>query len=96
MPVLTCSGSWTCRPASSTTSSPTAQTTEDSKAVTAGSVNVAALERVDGDRAVVLVAATSEVTNASGARQDPRPFRMSVTVTREGEQCKMSDVEFVP
>jgi Mce-associated membrane protein len=45
---------------------------------------------------VVLVAATSEVTNASGARQDPRPFRMSVTVTREGEQCKMSDVEFVP
>jgi Mce-associated membrane protein len=72
------------------------KTAEDSKAVTAGSVNVAALERVDGDRAVVLVAATSEVTNASGARQDPRPFRMSVTVTREGEQCKMSDVEFVP
>jgi Mce-associated membrane protein len=72
------------------------KTAEDSKAVTKGTVNVAALERVDGDKAVVLIAATSEVTNASGARHDPRPFRISVTVTREGEQCKMSDVEFVP
>ena len=72
------------------------KTAEDSKAVTKGTVNVAALERVDGDRATVLVAATSEVSNVNGASQDPRPFRISVTVTREGETCKMSDVEFVP
>ncbi len=72
------------------------KTAEDSRAVTKGTVNVAALERVDGDRATVLVAATSEVSNVNGARQDPRPFRISVTVTREGETCKMSDVEFVP
>lgn len=72
------------------------KTAEDSKAVTRGSVNVAALERLDGDQGVVLVAATSEVSNVSGARQDPRPFRISVTVTREGQECKMSDVEFVP
>jgi Mce-associated membrane protein len=72
------------------------KTAQDSQAVTKGSVTVAALERVDGDQAVVLIAATSEVTNVSGARQDPRPFRISVTVKRDGEQCKMSDVEFVP
>ena len=72
------------------------KTAQDSKAITKGSVNVAALEKVVGDQAVVLVAATSEVSNISGARQDPRPFRISVTVTREGEACKMSDVEFVP
>ena len=30
------------------------------------------------------------------AKQDARPFRMSVTVTRDGDTCKMSDVEFVP
>lgn len=72
------------------------KTAEDSKAVTKGSVSVAALERLDGDQGVVLVAASSEVSNISGARQDPRPFRISVTVTREGEECKMSDVEFVP
>lgn len=72
------------------------KTAEDSKAVTKGTVNVAALERVDGDKAVVLIAAVSEVTNAGGAKQDPRPFRMSVTVDRAGDTCKMSDVEFVP
>lgn len=72
------------------------KTAEDSKAVTKGTVNIAALERVDGDKGVVLVAATSEVTNAGGAKEDPRPFRMSVTVDRDGDTCKMSDVEFVP
>lgn len=71
------------------------KTAEESQAVTKGTVNLAALDSVDGDRAVVLIAAISEVTNVNGARQDPRPFRMSVTVTREGEECKMSDVEFV-
>ena len=49
----------------------------------------------DGEGAV-LVAASSTVTNAGGARADPRPWRMSVTVTREGDTWKMSDVEFVP
>jgi len=72
------------------------KTAQDSQAVTKGSITVAALEKVDGDRAVVLIAAVSEVSNVSGARQDPRPFRISVTVTRDGEECKMSDVEFVP
>lgn len=72
------------------------KTAEDSRAVTTGSVNAAALDTVDGDRAVVMVVATSRVTNANGANQDPRPFRMSVTVTRDGDTCKMSDVEFVP
>ena len=30
------------------------------------------------------------------AKDDPRPFRMSVTVTCSEDPCKMSDVEFVP
>lgn len=72
------------------------KTAVDSKAVTSGTINAAALNSIDGDRALVLVAATSQVTNAKGANQDPRPFRMSVTVTRDGDTCKMSDVEFVP
>ena len=72
------------------------KTAEESKAVTLGKVNAAALDGVDGDRARVLVAATSVVSNAKGAREDARPFRMSVTVSRDGDTCKMSDVEFVP
>lgn len=73
-----------------------AKTAEGARTVSKGTVKVAALESVDGDRGVVLVAAVSEVSNANGARQDPRPFRINVTVTREGGTCKMSDVEFVP
>ena len=64
--------------------------------VTKGEVKAAALETATADSAVVLVAAVSQVTNASGAREDPRPFRMSVTVTRDGDRFKMSGLEFVP
>ena len=71
-------------------------TAVDSQAVTTGTVSAAALDAVDGDQARVLVAATSVVSNARGAKRDARPFRMSVTVTRDGDTCKMSDVEFVP
>lgn len=72
------------------------QTAEQSKAVTKGSVKAAALESAGTDGGVVLLAVSSEVTNANGARADPRPFRMSVTVTRDGGQFKMSNLEFVP
>lgn len=71
-------------------------TAEKSNAVTLGSVSAAALEWAQADSGVVLVAASSQVTNSNGARDDPRPWRMSVTVTRAGDQVKMSDVEFVP
>lgn len=71
-------------------------TAEKSKAVTKGTISAAALESSEADSAVVLVAASSQVTNASGAKEDPRPWRMSVTVTRDGDKVKMSDVEFVP
>jgi len=48
------------------------------------------------DSAVVLVSATSRVTNAAGAKQEPRSWRLSVNLQREGDQIKMSKVEFVP
>lgn len=72
------------------------KTAEQSKAVTVGTVKSAALEKADGDTGVVLLAASSTVTNANGAHQDPRAWRMSVTVARDGAQYKMSNVEFVP
>ena len=72
------------------------KTAIDSKAVTKGSVRVAALQSVKEGSGVVLVAASSKVTNASGAKEDTRPWRMRVTVARDGDIWKMSDVEFVP
>lgn len=72
------------------------KTAQQSKAVTVGSVKSAALDKETPDGAVVLLAASSTVTNANGAHQDPRAWRMSVTVARDGDKYKMSNVEFVP
>ncbi|WP_414686075.1 hypothetical protein [Mycobacterium sp.] len=71
---------------------------EQSKVVSQGSVQAAAVElgTMTRDSAVVLVASTSEVTNAAGAKQDPRNYRLIVTVARDGGQLKISKVEFVP
>lgn len=71
---------------------------EGSKVVEQGSVEAAAvdLDSMTNDSAVVLVASKTDVTNAAGAKQDPRNFRLIVTVTREGDRLKMSKVQFVP
>ncbi|PJE20967.1 MAG: hypothetical protein CK431_24295 [Mycobacterium sp.] len=69
---------------------------EQSKVVTEGTVNAAAIESMDGRTAQVLVSATSRVTNSAGAKDEPRAWRLRVTVTEEDGQYKMSKVEFVP
>ena len=69
---------------------------EQSKVVTQGTVNAAAVQSVDGNSALVLVAATSRITNAAGAKDEPRNWRLKVTVTEDGGQYKMSKLEFVP
>jgi Mce-associated membrane protein len=74
-----------------------AKVVEQSKVVEQGAVQAVAvdLDSMTNDSAVVLVASTSEVTNAAGAKQDPRTFKLIVTLTRDGDQLKMSKVEFV-
>jgi Mce-associated membrane protein len=68
-----------------------------SKSVTEGTVNAAALESVNGDSAVVLVSATSQITNAPpGKDEPPRIWRLRVTIAEVGGQYKMSKVEYVP
>ncbi|MBX7453894.1 hypothetical protein GR927_38470 [Mycolicibacterium sp. 3033] len=69
---------------------------QDSKVVTEVTVSSSAVQQMDDDSAVVLVAASSRVTNAAGAKQEPRNWRLSVDLKREGDQIKMSKVEFVP
>lgn len=69
---------------------------EQSKVVTQGTVNAAAVQSINGDFALVLVAATSHITNAAGAKDEPRNWRLKVTVKNDGGQYKMSNVEFIP
>ena len=68
----------------------------DSKAVTETNVTATAVESMTDDTATVIVAATSRVTNAAGAKQEPRAWRLSVNLARDGGQLKLAKVEFVP
>ena len=69
---------------------------QESKVVTEVTVNATAVESMSDDSAVVLVSASSRVTNSAGAKQEPRSWRLSVDLKRDGGQIKMSKVEFVP
>lgn len=69
---------------------------QDSKVITEVTVNATAVESMTDDSAVALVSASSRVTNSAGAKQEPRSWRLSVNLQREGDQIKMSKVEFVP
>jgi Mce-associated membrane protein len=69
---------------------------QESKAITEGTVNGAALESMDEHSAKVLVCATSRVTNKPDAKDEPRTWRLKVTVADDGGHYKMSKVEFVP
>ena len=48
--------------------------------ITDVTVTATAVESMTTDQAVVLVAATSRVTNSAGAKQEPRAWRLSVNL----------------
>ncbi|GFG74597.1 hypothetical protein [Mycobacterium botniense] len=68
----------------------------NSKISTKASVDAVAVESMTDNSAVVLVAAKSEITNPDKTKQPPPPWRLSLNITRDGGQLKMSKVEFVP
>ncbi|MCV7313500.1 hypothetical protein [Mycobacterium paraffinicum] len=67
-----------------------------SKIVMKASVKAAAVESVDGDSAVVLVAATSKASGVAAANNAPRAWRLRIRISRDGNELKMSRVEFLP
>ncbi|MGV0815085.1 hypothetical protein ABQF34_24225 [Mycolicibacterium boenickei] len=69
---------------------------KDAKVVTEANVTAAAVDTMTDHNAVVLVAVNTEVTNTTGANKQPRPWRVAVDMVREGDQIKLSKVEFVP
>jgi Mce-associated membrane protein len=69
---------------------------KQSKVVTEATVNAVAVQSMTKDTATVLVAVVTNVSNAASNKQDPRSWRLSVDVTRDGGQIKLSKVEFVP
>ncbi|KKF01303.1 hypothetical protein [Mycolicibacterium obuense] len=72
------------------------KTAQQSKAVTKASAQVAAVESMTSTTATVLVTAATTVSNSAGADQQPRNWRLSVDMVDDGQQMKLTKVEFVP
>jgi Mce-associated membrane protein len=60
-----------------------------------GTITEAGLESQSGDEAQVLVAVSVDTTSL-GTPQDPRHWRMRITVQKAGSDVKVSNVAFVP
>lgn len=61
-----------------------------------GSITESALESQSPDTAQVLVVASVAITNAGAAEQEPRRWRMRMSVQKVGDEMKISQVAFVP
>lgn len=69
---------------------------QTAKVSTKTTVQAACLESMTEDTAVVAVAASSTLTNTTGAAEQPRSWRLSVKLARDGGKIKMSSMEFIP
>jgi Mce-associated membrane protein len=61
-----------------------------------GTVTEAGMESETDQDAQILVAVTVTTSNAGAPEQDPRSWRMRVTVQKQGRDVKVANVEFVP
>lgn len=63
---------------------------------TTGTIAEAGIESRGGNQAQVLVAVTVATTNTAAAEQQPRSWRMRISVQKTDDGLKMANVEFVP
>ena len=77
-------------------SKPFMEVLQKTQSKSVGTVTEAGLESFSGDEAQALVAVSVTTTNPSAPDQTPRNWRMRVTVHKDGDEMKVSNVEFVP
>ncbi|HNM83479.1 MAG TPA: hypothetical protein PKI77_03055 [Mycobacterium sp.] len=68
---------------------------QEGKILTEVDVKSVALQSMTNESAVVLVSAVSQRGDPKATDRDPRTWRAVVTVNREGDQIKVSNLEFV-
>ena len=73
-----------------------AKVAQSSQVITEATVNATAVQSMSQDTATVLVAVTTQVSNAASKQQEPRSWRLRVDMARDGGQIKLAKVEFVP
>jgi Mce-associated membrane protein len=81
-------------------SQPFVDVVKQAQSKSVGTVTSAGIEssgdNPDPNQAQVLVAVTVKTSNAGAAEQEPRAWRMRLTVKKVGDDAKVSNVEFVP
>lgn len=75
---------------------PFVEVVKQAQSTSVGTIAEAGLESVSGNEAQVLVAVTVKTSNAGAPEQQPRAWRMRITVEKQGDEAKVSNVEFVP
>lgn len=77
-------------------SQPFIEVVKQAQSKSTGTVTEAGLESVTGTEGQVLVAVTVQTSNRGAPEQQPRLWRMRLTVKKVGGDAKVSKVEFVP
>jgi Mce-associated membrane protein len=78
-------------------SQPFVEVVKQAQSKSEGTIAEAGVESSTDTDATVLVAVTVNTTNAGAPEQQPRAWRMRITVEKTGEdEAKISNVEFVP
>lgn len=77
-------------------SAPFIDVVKQARSKSVGTVTEAGLESLDGGQGRVLVAVTVKTISNGKAEEQPRYWRMRMTVARDAGGAKVSNVEFVP
>lgn len=74
---------------------PFKEVVKQAKSKSVGTIEEAGVESVTEDGAEVLVAVTVKTSNAGAAEQEPRAWRMRITVQKVDDEAKVANVRFV-
>jgi Mce-associated membrane protein len=77
-------------------SKPFIDVVKQAQSTSVGTITAAGLESATANDAQVLVAVSVKLSNRAGPEQNPRAWRMRISVQKVGEDVKVSNVEFVP
>jgi len=75
---------------------PFIQVVKQAQSKSVGAIAEAGLESASENEAQVLVAVNVNTTNAGAPEEQPRSWRMRISVQKVGDDAKVSNVEFVP
>jgi len=75
---------------------PFIEVVKKAQATSKGTITESGLESESGDDAQVLVAVSVKTSNIGAADQEPRAWRMRISVQKAGDGTKVSNVAFVP